>query len=179
MRFCHSSRDTGTVTIITNSVGLPNPNQPLYALDMIRIRHSRPDDGEHVIAIWRRAVDATHDFLSPDDRQAIDDLVCSFLPQAQLHVAANTEDLPIGFMLIYDGHMEALFVDPASSGAGIGKALVRHGLELHPNLTTDVNEQNGRALGFYEHMGFKRIGRSPVDGQGRPYLLIHLVCRVD
>jgi hypothetical protein len=28
--------------------------------------------------------------------------------------------------------------------------LVRHGLSLHPNMTTDVNEQNLQALGFYE-----------------------------
>jgi putative acetyltransferase len=37
-----------------------------------------------------------------------------------------------------------------------------------------VNEQNRSALAFYEHLGFERTGRSPVDGQGRPYPLIHL-----
>jgi putative acetyltransferase len=41
-------------------------------------------------------------------------------------------------------------------------------------MTTDVNEQNAQAVGFYEHMGFTRTGRSPLDGQGRPYPLIHL-----
>jgi len=54
---------------------------------------------------------------------------------------------------------------------------VRHGLAMHPKLTTDVNEQNGQAIGFYESMGFLRVGRSPVDGQGRPYPLIHLEYR--
>jgi putative acetyltransferase len=43
-------------------------------------------------------------------------------------------------MLIDGGHMEALFVDPARRGIGIGAALVRHGLTLHPKMTTDVNE---------------------------------------
>jgi len=43
-----------------------------------------------------------------------------------------------------------------------------------PTTTTDVNEQNSQAVGFYGKMGFKRTGRSPVDDQGRPYPLIHL-----
>lgn len=77
-------------------------------------------------------------------------------------------------MLIDGGHMEALFVDPAHRGTGVGAALVRHGLTLHPRLTTDVNEQNEQAVRFYERMGFSRTGRSPLDGQGRPYPLIHL-----
>ena len=77
-------------------------------------------------------------------------------------------------MLIDNGHMEALFVDPACRGAGIGAALVRHGLTFHPKMTTDVNEQNNQAVGFYEKMGFRRAGRSPLGGQGKPYPLIHL-----
>ena len=44
-------------------------------------------------------------------------------------------------------------------------------------MTTDVNEQNERAVGFYERMGFVRTGHSPRDGQGRPYPLIHLAHR--
>lgn len=141
---------------------------------MITIRSSRPSDGERAVEIWRRAVDATHDFLSPQDRLAIDELVCSFLPQATLWLAVDHKDYPLAFMLIDNGHMEALFVDPACRGTGIGAALVRHGLSLHPKMTTDVNEQNGQAIGFYERMGFRRTGRSPIDGQGRPYPLIHL-----
>lgn len=141
---------------------------------MTMIRPSRPDEGDRIIEIWRGAVDATHDFLTPEDRLAIDELVCAFLPQAPLWLAVDAEDTPLAFLLMDGRHMEALFVDPAHRGTGIGAALVRHGLTLHPRMTTDVNEQNIQAVGFYERMGFRRIGRSPVDGQGRPYPLIHL-----
>ncbi|MDF3981636.1 acetyltransferase [Luteibacter sp. PPL201] len=141
---------------------------------MTTIRLSRPDDGDRVVAIWRAAVDATHDFLTPDDRLAIDAMVCGFLPQATLWLAVDAQDRPLAFMLIDDGHMEALFVDPVYRGQGLGATLVRHGLTLHPRMTTDVNEQNAQAVGFYERMGFVRTGRSPLDGQGRPYPLIHL-----
>lgn len=141
---------------------------------MFTIRPSRPDEGERIIEIWRKAVDATHHFLSSEDRLAIDEEVCGFLPQAALWLAVDRDDRPLGFMLIESGHMEALFADPANHGIGIGAGLVRHGLTLHPAMTTDVNEQNVQAIGFYERMGFYRTGRSPVDGQGRPYPLIHL-----
>ncbi|QCP82035.1 acetyltransferase [Alcaligenes sp. 1735tsa3] len=144
----------------------------------MRIRHSRPEDGQRAVEIWRKAVDATHDFLSVQDRQEIDVMVCGFLPQVSLWLAVDETDYPLAFMLLEQGHMQALFVDPDSRGMGVGKALVLHGLSLHPSMTTDVNEQNEQAVGFYEKMGFKRIGRSPVDDQGKPYPLIHLQYQV-
>lgn len=146
----------------------------LYNRIMISIRHSRPHEGACAVGIWRRAVDATHDFLSREDRLAIDAMVCDFLPKVPLWFAVDANDEPLAFMFIDSGHMEALFVDPTHRGSGIGAALVRHGLSLHPNMTTDVNEQNVQAVGFYEKMGFRRTSRSALDGQGRPYPIIHL-----
>lgn len=101
-------------------------------------------------------------------------MVCDFLPKAPLWFAVDANDYPLAFMLIDNGHMEALFVDPICRRTGLGAALVSHGLSLHPGMTTDVNEQNLQALGFYEKMGFKRTGRSSLDGQGRHYPIIHL-----
>lgn len=141
---------------------------------MIKLRPSRPEDGDRVVQIWRAAVDATHDFLTPEDRAAIDVEVRGFLPGAPLTVAVDRRDRPIGFMLIDGGHMHALFIDPDYRGAGVGRILIEYALAVHPILTTDVNEQNKQAAGFYEHMGFERIGWSATDGQGRPYPVIHL-----
>jgi len=141
---------------------------------MVAIRPSRPEEGYRVLAIWRAAVDATHDFLSPEDRADIHAEVAAFLPEVPVLVATDQWDRPIGFMLLDGTQMEALFIDPPWRGRGVGRALVEHGLALHPALTTDVNEQNGQAVGFYERMGFVRTGRSEVDGQGCPYPLIHM-----
>ncbi|WP_321784479.1 acetyltransferase [Burkholderia pyrrocinia] len=141
---------------------------------MIRIRNSTDADGTRVLNIWRSAVDATHHFLSDDDRRAIESEVVAFLPGAPLDLAVDDDDRAIGFMLLDGSHMEALFVDPAHHGAGVGRRLVEAALRRHPDLSTDVNEQNEAAAGFYERLGFERCGRSALDGQGRAYPLIHL-----
>jgi putative acetyltransferase len=141
---------------------------------MIRIRQSTPADGARAVEIWRDAVDATHDFLTAEDRAAIEAEVQSFLPAAPLSLAVDAYDRPVGFMLLDGSSMEALFIDPAYRGTGVGRALVAHALEQHPTLTTEVNEQNGQAVGFYERLGFVPTGRSERDGQGRAYPLIHL-----
>ena len=141
---------------------------------MIKLRPSRPEDGPRVVEIWAAAVDATHDFLTPEDRAAIGKEVEDFLPYAQMTLAVDDRDRAIGFMLIDNGHMEALFIDPAHRGAGVGAIMIDYALAVHPSLSTDVNEQNAQAVGFYEHMGFERTGWSATDGQGRPYPLIHL-----
>ncbi|WP_438850891.1 acetyltransferase [Brevundimonas nasdae] len=141
---------------------------------MVDIRPSTPADAARVVEIWNRAVDATHDFLTPQDRAAIGAEVEGFLPAAPLVLAVDADDRPLGFMLVDGSHMEALFIDPDSRGQGVGRALVAYALASQPELTTDVNEQNAQAVGFYERMGFAATGRSDLDGQGRPYPLIHL-----
>lgn len=141
---------------------------------MIKLRPSRPEDGPRVVEIWAAAVDATHDFLTPEDRAAIGAEVEGFLPYAPMILAVDDRDRPLGFMLIDNGHMEALFIDPEHRGAGVGAIMIDYAVAVHPALTTDVNEQNAQAVGFYEHMGFERTGRSELDSQGRPYPLIHL-----
>ncbi len=52
--------------------------------------------------IWRRAVDATHDFLAPHDRAAIEDELSIFLPQVHLSLAVDHTDNPLGFMFLHE-----------------------------------------------------------------------------
>lgn len=141
---------------------------------VISIRRSKHEEGEKLIAIWHRSVDATHDFLSASYRAELEELVSDFLPEAPLWVAVTDRDEPVGFMLLTGEHMDALFVDPDVRGQGVGKLLVKHALSLTPGLTTNVNEQNKQAVGFYKKMGFKVTGRSEVDDLGKPYPLLNL-----
>ncbi len=70
--------------------------------------------------------------------------------------------------------VEMLFVDPVFHRRGIGRALLDFVRRRWPRIWLDVNEQNQEAARFYFKYGFKRIGRSELDGQGRPYPLLHL-----
>lgn len=56
---------------------------------VISIRRSRHEEGEELVAIWCRSVDATHDFLSAEYRAELEELVRSFLPEAPLWVAVT------------------------------------------------------------------------------------------
>ncbi|CBG90450.1 acetyltransferase [Citrobacter rodentium] len=141
---------------------------------VISIRRSQRDEGEKLVNIWCRSVDATHDFLSKEYRAELEELVRSFLPEAPLWVAVDEQDEPVAFMLLTGEHLDALFVDPDVRGCGVGKLLIEHALSLAPELTTNVNEQNQQAVGFYKKMGFKVTGRSEVDDLGKPYPLLNL-----
>lgn len=80
-----------------------------------------------------------------------------------------------GFCGVYDGHIEMLFISPDARGKCIAALLLAYAIKAQGASKVDVNEQSQQALGFYQHIGFKVIGRSPVDGQGKPYPLLHMV----
>jgi putative acetyltransferase len=136
----------------------------------VRTRPATPADGERVLAIWAAAVDATHEFLSPEDRAAVGREVAAFLPGAPLTLAEDTDGRVLGFLLVNGYHAEALFVDPAAHGRGVGRTLIASAVVR----SVDVNEANAGALAFYRRLGFIVAGRSERDGQGRPYPLLHL-----
>ena len=142
-----------------------------------RVRASRPDDVPQLLDVWRRAVDATHNFLTSDDRLAIDRIVAEdYLPTASLMVAADSDDVPVAFLGGSNDEIESLFVDPSVYGQGVGRLLVEDFAAGHEGaLRVDVNEQNAGARAFYERLGFRVAGRSSNDGEGRPYPLLHLV----
>ncbi|MEH6434454.1 acetyltransferase [Massilia sp. DD77] len=141
---------------------------------MTQLRLSGPHDARALAGIWRRSVRATHDFLREEDFVEIERLVADhYLPQARLWVIEH-EGAPVGFMGLSGSHVDALFIDPAHHGEGLGRAMLEHAARLEGHLTVDVNEQNAAAVGFYERMGFRRTGRSPLDDAGRPYPLLHL-----
>jgi putative acetyltransferase len=81
----------------------------------------------------------------------------------------------LGFVSLNARKVEALFVDPVFMGQGAGSRLLQHARQLKGSpLTLDVNEQNPGALAFYLKQGFTVTGRSPVDGMGLPFPLLHL-----
>lgn len=145
-----------------------------YSMPMLSLRPATPQDAPACYALWHAAVAATHDFLDPADFAAIAAEVQAMLPAVPMTLAVNTNDQPLGFMIMDGTHMEALFIHPDAHGHGIGKALVQSVVAAHGRITTDVNAQNAGAVGFYRRLGFVPTGHSANDSQGRPYPLVHL-----
>ena len=95
-----------------------------------------------------------------------------------LVVATNAAGRAVAFMGIDGQKIEMLFVSPEVFGLGFGRRLVEYGLSALGVTAVDVNEQNPQARGFYEHMGFRVVGRSERDGQGTPHSILHMMAGV-
>ncbi|AQT62312.1 acetyltransferase [Cellvibrio sp. PSBB023] len=141
----------------------------------MNIENVEKTDHLKLIEIWEASVRATHDFLVEDDIQALRPLILEqYFEAVDLRCAKNTHGEIQGFCGVHDGNIEMLFIAPEARGKGIGALLVAYAIKSQGATKVDVNEQNVQALGFYQHIGFSVIGRSPVDGQGKPYPLLHL-----
>lgn len=130
-----------------------------------------------LVEIWRSAVRATHDFLDEADFARIEShLASDYLPAATLTVAER-DGKPLGFAGVHGDGLEMLFVSDSVRGQGIGSALLAEVIANQAVLKVDVNEQNTSAHAFYLSRGFVQVGRSELDGDGRPYPLLHLEIR--
>ena len=56
----------------------------------------------------------------------------------------------------------------------IGKQLLNYGIKKYSVNELAVNEQNPKAKGFYEHMGFEVYQRNELDDQGNPYPVLYM-----
>ena len=137
------------------------------------LRPAVPADAPALVAVWRRAVLATHDFLAPGDVDRYEGVVRAGLPHLTVTVAERRGRVR-GFVAVEGDRVEMLFVDPDAHGGGVGSALLRHATAGRAVVDLDVNEQNPGARAFYARRGFVEVGRSPLDGDGRPYPLLHL-----
>lgn len=77
-------------------------------------------------------------------------------------------------MKVANQHLEMLFISNDEIGKGLGKELLKYGIENYSINDLAVNEQNPLAKGFYEHMGFVVYKRTENDEQGNPYPLLYM-----
>ncbi|MRT43153.1 acetyltransferase [Enterobacteriaceae bacterium RIT702] len=136
---------------------------------------AQESDFEAITTVWEASVRATHHFLQDADIRALRPLVREqYLPMVELRIYRDEEQSIVGFLGVAENRLEMLFVAPQVFGLGIGKQLLRYAIEQLNVSELDVNEQNPQALGFYQNQGFVITGRSPLDGQGNPFPLLHL-----
>ncbi|WP_395382688.1 acetyltransferase [Mesorhizobium sp. UC22_110] len=141
----------------------------------MKIRPYAERDTVRLVDIWLAAVRATHHFLTEDDIRFFEPRLRDLhIPALEVYVVEGDDGQLLGFAGLDGANLEMLFIEPDHHGHGIGKQLVDHAVALKGRLKVDVNEQNRGALAFYLKCGFTQVGRSELDGSGKPFPLLHL-----
>ncbi|WP_444902391.1 GNAT family N-acetyltransferase [Microbulbifer sp. SSSA007] len=141
----------------------------------MKVETTGKSDYSTLIEIWEDSVRATHDFLQEEDIVILKPLILEqYFDSVDLMCAKNEDGKILGFCGVLNGNIEMLFIAPESRGSGVGTFLTKYAIENLGVTKVDVNEQNLQALEFYKHLGFTVVSRSPLDGQGKPYPLLHM-----
>lgn len=144
-------------------------------MNIVEVTQRTPKLTEQLLRVWESSVRATHLFLSEHEIKQIKEYVPQALGSiAHLVIAENENGAPVAFMGIENEILEMLFIAPEERGKGLGKGLMRFGIENYGVHKLAVNEQNPQAKGFYEHMGFRVYKRTENDEQGNPYPLLYM-----
>jgi GNAT superfamily N-acetyltransferase len=134
-----------------------------------RIRRYGPADLETCLAVWRRGSEIAHPFLSADDLDGDEALVrVAWLPAASVRVAER-DGRVAGFVALLGSHVGALFIHPALTRRGLGRALMATVPEAD---TVDAYAANATACAFYEALGFRARLTRPCDDLGRPHPVV-------
>lgn len=140
---------------------------------MQRIVKCDEKDYSALLAIWERAVRATHDFLAENDLNEIKSiLIPDYFPKVDIYAVVVSNTLA-GFIGLSSDTIEMLFIDDYCRNKGYGSVLVDFAKQRGIS-KVDVNEQNLAALKFYEARGFRVISWDDTDDDGRLYPILHL-----
>ncbi len=143
--------------------------------DMLtKIEIATPTDFPEIIDVWEASVRATHDFLSEADIQDLKPLILNeYLKAVELYCIREDGKI-LGFLGLSPDKIEMLFIRPDVRGKGVGKQLILFANREKGIRKVDVNEQNPQAVGFYKHMGFEVVSRSPLDPHGKPFPILSM-----
>lgn len=128
-----------------------------------------------IVTVWEASVRATHHFLREEDIDFLKPLILDeFLYAVDVYIAKDTAGTIVGFLGVAASKIEMLFLHPDVRNQGLGSRFVRYAVDQLNVDKVDVNEQNEQAVGFYQHQGFRTIGRSERDAMDKPYPILHL-----
>lgn len=132
-------------------------------------------DAPRLFQVWESAVRATHVFLSERDIQSLVPFVKAELATfSPIHCLRARNGELYAYLGVADSKIEMLFVHADHQGFGAGRLLTEFAIKKLQAVAVDVNEQNDAAVGFYRYLGFRRIGRSPLDPMGNPFPILHM-----
>ncbi len=143
-------------------------------MDQVEIKAYCDDYRYQLLAVWEHSVLATHDFLKPSDFEEIKAMVATINFHDFEVFCLISGGMVLGFIGVADQKIEMLFLDPKYFGKGLGKKLLHFAVTALEANKLDVNEQNAKALGFYQKFGFDVFERTDKDDQGKDYPLLRM-----
>lgn len=149
-----------------------------------KITELTPSLKDELLQVWEASVRSSHHFLTEADIDFFRPRVRNmYFPAVELYVVRDREQVAgessadgsiAAFMGLSDDMVEMLFVLPSAKGKGYGTALLNYALQKKHIHKVDVNEDNDEAYRFYLNRGYRVIGRSETDADGKPFPIIHL-----
>ncbi|QIA65109.1 GNAT family N-acetyltransferase [Vibrio astriarenae] len=134
-----------------------------------------PEHYAEMLDVWENSVRATHDFITEEDIEFFKPIIIEqAFPAVTLKCVKDESGSIVGFVGVHEAKVEMLFISSEARGRGVGKVLLRYAIQQLGAMEVDVNEQNPQAAGFYKHMGFKVVSRSPIDDMGKPFPILHM-----
>ncbi len=137
------------------------------------LRPYRSDDEDAAIALWQQTWQQAYPSIDFAARVTWwrERWRNELVPNAAIIVAEQADTL-IGFVTIDTlGYLDQLVVAPDHWGSELGNALVNEAKRLSPDrITLLVNNDNDRAIRFYERNGFAHAGEDVNPTSGRPVL---------
>lgn len=127
-----------------------------------------------IIDVWKRSVEATHDFLKKEDIEFYRPIVFQYIKEMNSYGLVDDGGTLYGFIAFNEENIEMLFLAPEIIGKGYGRKLVEWTISKFGLRYVTVNEQNESALAFYKKMGFVTESRSEYDSFGKPYPLLNM-----
>jgi putative acetyltransferase len=137
------------------------------------LRPYRPDDEDAAIALWLKTWQEAYPLIDFAARVPWwrERWRSELVPNAAVIVAEAAGAL-VGFVTIDgEGYLDQLVVAPEHWGSKLADTLADEAKRLSPDsVTLLVNDDNARAIRFYERNGFVRAGKDINPTSGRPVL---------
>jgi GNAT superfamily N-acetyltransferase len=136
----------------------------------MEIRRATPDEAGLLAALWLRSRTASVPSIPPplhtdeEIHHWFEEIV---LPTSEVWVAGSSEH-PTAVMVLDQGWIDQLYVDPTATRRGIGGALVEHAKKQRPTgLRLWTFQSNLDARRFYEAHGFVATAETTGDNEER------------
>ncbi|WP_422359987.1 N-acetyltransferase [Reichenbachiella sp.] len=124
------------------------------------IRPYKTTDTDSIVNVWFQASSLAHPFLESgfmeNEKKNVREI---YLPNTVTWVISSDDKLE-GFISMIGNEVGAIFVHPDKHGQGLGKQLMDHVSESHPELEVEVFKQNRIGRAFYDRYGFEPIAES-------------------